>query len=465
MTIWVPALRGEGARYRQIAEAIGEAIESGELAVAARLPPQRRLAEALGVTVGTVTRAYSEAERQGLVEARVGSGTYVRDQTQRGAAFSHVSAARHDSAWIDLSLALPPASREREASLGRALAAAQKDPQALAHALDYQPEGGLDAHRDIYARWLDHLGLPMDADELIINQGGMNGIFLAATALAGPGDRIAAERLTYPGLISVAGQLGLRPVGLAHDAEGLDIEVLYSRHDRQPFSVLYVMPEHQNPTTAWLSEARREALVAFARARDVWLIEDGVQHLPPAERGTPLYRLAPERTIFLFSVSKILGGGLRSGAMRVPGAVYERVATAVRNVSWMPPPLIASIVGQWIASGDADRVLDNQFAELDARQRIAERELAGHTVYSRRGGFYLWIELPAEQRAAQVVERLAAEQIRVSSAEAFCVGSEPAPQAIRVCMSAARDRAELAHALARIRGVLDTPGPRVWQTI
>lgn len=464
MTIWVPELSGEGPRYRQLATAIGRAIESKELGPGARLPPQRRLAYALGVTVGTITRAYGEAERQGWVEARVGSGTYVRTGRERPS-FSHVSVARDGDGWVDLSLALPPADPERDAGLARALAGIQADPAALAHALDYQPESGLDAHREIYARWMTDLGLAVEADELIIDQGGMNGIFLALSTLTGPGRRVAAERLSYPGVMSVAGQLGLRLIALDHDADGLVVDTLAARHDQQPFDVLYVMPEHQNPTTARLDEARREALVAFARARDVWLVEDGVQHLPLAERGTPLYRLAPERTVYLFSVSKILSGGLRSGAMRVPAAVRERVATVLRNVSWMPPPLIASVVGHWIGSGDADRMLARQFDELAARQRMVCEALSGFELRMRPGGFYAWLELPPGQRAARVVERLAAEHIRVNPAESFCVGSEAAPQAIRICFSAARDRAVLADALARIRAVLDSPGLQAWQTI
>ncbi|WP_109995313.1 PLP-dependent aminotransferase family protein [Salinisphaera sp. LB1] len=464
MTIWVPTLSGEGPRYRQLATAIGRAIESRELGPGTRLPPQRRLAHALGVTVGTITRAYGEAERQGWVEARVGSGTYVRGGRE-SPGFSHVSVTRENDGWIDLSLAMPPGDAERDAGLRRALAGIQADPTALAHALDYQPEGGLDAHRNIYARWMTELGLPVDADELIIDQGGMNGIFIALCTLAGPGRRVAAERLTYPGLISVAGQLGQRLVALDHDADGLAVDTLAARHDQQPFDVLYVMPEHQNPTTARLDEARRAALAAFAREREVWIVEDGVQHLPAAERGTPLYRLAPERTVYLFSVSKILSGGLRSGAMRVPAAIRERVSAAVRNISWMPPPLIASVVGHWIASGDADRVRTRQFDELAARAAMTRAALSGFDLRLRAGGFYAWLELPPGQRAARVVERLAAERIKVNAAEAFCVGSEAAPQAIRICFSAARDRAALADALARIRGVVASPELQAWQTI
>lgn len=460
VTKWQPTLSGDGPRYRQLADAIERAIESGELAANDKLPPQRTLAHTLGVTTGTITRAYAQAERRGWVVACVGSGTYVCPRT--ASVFTHVSAPAGDQR-VDLSLSLPPPHAERADGLGRAMAALQRDPAALRHAMDYQPEGGLDAHRAAYASWLTHLGLPMTPEELLIDQGGMNGIFLALSALLAPGQRLAAETLTYPGLISVAQQRGVRTTAVDYDDEGIDIDALAVRHERQPFAALYLMPEHHNPTTARLTEDRRHELVALARERDFWLIEDGVQYI--GERGTPLYRLAPERTVYLFSVAKILGGGMRSGVIRMPASIRPAIAAALRNQSWMPPPLIASLVARWIASGDADRLLAWQCEEIAARHAIAAQYLHGTDYRAAAGGFYIWLRLPAGRRAEPFVEQLARNAVVVTPAEPFCLGSEPAPQAVRVCISAAGDRAALERGLRTIRDCLAAPEPAVWQTL
>lgn len=463
MTIWMPELQGTGPKYRQLGEAIRRAIDDGTLAVGDRLPPQRRLAWALGVTVGTVTRAYSEAERAGWVDARVGSGTYVAEPREQ--VFSHVRSDRHTDAALDLSLALPPAMTIRDESFRSALAAVQADPAELVQALDYQPEAGPAAHREVMAGWLADLGFDLDPDRLLINQGGMNGIFIALSTLLAPGERVAAERLTYPGLISVAAQLNLKTVALDQDVEGLCVSALAERYRAQPFKALYVMPDCQNPTTACLSEARRRALAAFAIAHDVWLIEDSVQHLPESARGTPLHVLAPEHTVFLFSISKILGGGLRSGVMAVPKRARERLAAGLRNICWMPPPLISSVVCRWIASGDADRVLAAQWQCLAKRAHRVAQALSGIDHALRPGGFYVWIRLPEARRASEVAARLAAAGLTVAVAEVFCLGSEPAPQAIRLCFSAAADDAALDRVLVLLRQVIDVPAAGAWQTI
>ena len=131
----------------------------------------------------------------------------------------------------------------------------------------------------------------------------------------------------------------------------------------------------------------------------------------------------------------------------------------------MPPPLMASLVCQWIDSGDADRLLAWQGEEIAARHALAAERLAGIDYRARPGGFFLWLGLPAGLRATQVVEELAGRQVRVTAAEAFCVGSEPAPQAIRVCVSAAHDRDDLVRALDCIRDAVLSPAPVTWQTL
>src|SRR5215831_18889632 len=79
MTIWTPDLRSRpGPRYAAIAEALAADAGEGRLRPGARLPTHRELADRLGVTVGTVTRAYAEAARRGLVSGEVGRGTFVR---------------------------------------------------------------------------------------------------------------------------------------------------------------------------------------------------------------------------------------------------------------------------------------------------------------------------------------------------------------------------------------------------
>ncbi|GGX99403.1 hypothetical protein GCM10007160_28830 [Litchfieldella qijiaojingensis] len=464
MTIWLPELSEQGPRYRAIVNAITQAIQRERLKPGERLPPQRRLADALGVTVGTVTRAYAEAERQGWLIARVGSGTYVRESDAPTAIFRQTLPG-DDQELVDLSLSLPPPHPNRPQGLGEALGAIARDPLALGEVVAYQHEQGMTRHREVLAEWMTRLGIAIDAEELIVTQGGQHGIFLALQALAQPGERIAASMLTYPGLICAAQQLHLKTLRVPLDEEGMDVEALARLCIQQPPRLVYVTPDQNNPTGACLSETRRARLAELAREYDFWIVEDGVQYLPPEERGTPLYRLAPERTLYLFSTSKVIAGGLRIGTLRVPDTLRERLATLQRAQSWMVPPLMAEVVCRWIDSGAAERLLVWQLEEMDARQRLARDRLAAYRPSGRPHGFHLWLELPPGQRAAPLIEQLERRHVRVTSAEPFCVGSEPAPQAIRLCVSAATSRDALSRALDTLVSLLESPPAMPWRTL
>ena len=152
MTIWTPTLPDDGPRYRRIAEALAEAITSGELAPGEKLPPQRQLADRLGVTVGTVTRAYAEAHRQAWVESRVGSGTYVRRPDGEAPTAFRAGQPLADGV-IDMGMSLPPPHPLRPQGLQRALRAIAEDPVALQAATDYQPEAGSETQRARIAAW------------------------------------------------------------------------------------------------------------------------------------------------------------------------------------------------------------------------------------------------------------------------------------------------------------------------
>ncbi len=126
---------------------------------------------------------------------------------------------------------------------------------------------------------------------------------------------------------------------------------------------------------------------------------------------------------------------------------------------------MAEIAGRWLESGEADRLLAWQFEELEARQAMVSEALDGFDVHQRRGGFYAWLVLPGEHRALRLVETLEQAGVRVAPAEAFCVGSTAAPQAIRICLSAAPDRRALARALEIIVQALAQNTPPRWQTL
>ncbi|WP_440997922.1 PLP-dependent aminotransferase family protein [Arhodomonas sp. SL1] len=453
-TISVSSLaRFPGPRYRAIAEAIAEAVETGALAPGQRLPTHRALAEALGVTVGTVTRGYAEAERRGLVTARVGSGTYV-NAGGASSAPAFAIAPGGDTGRIDLGLAFP-VPMDREATVATLLQDIAADPATLATCLAYQPETGLEPHRECLARWLQGWGFRIDASELVICLGALHGVNLALQAVARPGDTIASPGLVYPGLIAAARGLGLRHLPLSLDADGVDPDALDALCRQQPVRAVYVTPDQNNPTTALLPAERRAALLEVAERHDVAVIEDAVHLVDAAERPRALVDEAPERVIHVSAVSKILAGGLRVGMVRAPGRWRTAVAEALRSHCWMAPPLNAELACRWIASGQADEVAHRQRRAVGERQVLVAEELAGFDYAARPYGFNVWLRLPEPWRAGELARACEEAGVVVKTGEPFAVSRYPVPQAVRLAISAPGDRATVAEGLQRVRAVLE----------
>lgn len=424
----------EGTKYQRLAGELARLIRDGHLEPEAKLPPHRILGNRLGITAGTVSRAYGELERQGLVTARVGDGTFVRQadrEPQRDRGFRN--AAETDGLFdMSRNQHIPGAEI---AELAASLQALAVDPGRLLHLTAYSPEQGWPHHRAAGASWLSHGEFQPRADEVLCTNGGQHALLCALMALLRPGDTLATEQLTYPGLISVARSLGIRLMGVPMDVEGLLPEALdeLCRHHR--ISALYCTPTLQNPTTAVMSATRRQAVAECCRRHNLLIIEDDAHGVLLAERPLPLAHHAAERSVLIGSLSKAVASGLRVGYLHAPQPLIGRLAAALRSSCWMATPLTQELACQWIDSGTAQHLLRQQVEEIARRKTLVTGALAGLGYRTHPRSPHFWIEVPEPWRAAEVAEELELRHYRVSTAEAFAVGRAAVPQFLRASVS------------------------------
>jgi DNA-binding transcriptional MocR family regulator len=449
MTIWKPRLEGrQGPRYRIIAEALAEDLATGTLRQGSRLPTHRDLAERLGVTVGTVSRAYAEAARRGIVSGEVGRGTFVR-----GAGEPDAGSEGDDP--IDLGQNHPPdpAAQPQRAALVAALTAltARRDAARL---LDYPAAGGNAADREAGASWIARAGVEAAPADVLVCTGSQHGLTVVLATLLEPGDLLLTESLTYAGAKAAAGLLHLRLKGLPIDEDGLRPDALEEACRTGDAKALYLIPTHHNPTTAIMPEGRRLEIVAVARAHGLALVEDDVHGLLPEERPRPIAALAPERSYYLASTSKTLAPGLRIAYVAAPPAMVPRLAASLRATTWAVAPLTAAVASEWIRDGTADALLLARREEARARQAIARARLAGADLQTKPEAYYLWLRLPEPWRRDSFAAEARSRGVLVTSAEAFAVGREPAPHAVRLCLGAARTRETLARGLDVVAALL-----------
>ncbi|WP_414470800.1 PLP-dependent aminotransferase family protein [Microvirga sp. M2] len=460
MLSWTPRIEKDGGpKYLAIARALRADVQSGRLRSGERLPAQRLLAKVLGVDLTTITRAFNEARRMGLIEANTGRGSYVR-----GGASARDEAARSGSPIIDLSMNMPPQPPEAKLRerIQDGIAGLLNGPQGPMH-LHYQESIGAGPDRAAGARWLAPRLGAVPVDRMVVAGGAQTALYAVVRVLAPEGGALCVPDLTYPGLRAIAEQLRVRLIPVAMDEEGLDPAALEELCARERPKAVYCVPTIHNPTTATMSTWRREAIAGVARRHAITIIEDDAYGALPRQAPAPIASLAPDVTWHIATLSKCATPALRTAYVVTPGLSDTlRLAAEIRAMTLMVPPLMAALASQWILDGTLDDVTAAVRAESAARQAIAGRMLKGLVFRSHPEGHHLWLTLPDRWHRADLNLYARQSGLALVPSEAFAVG--PAPDAIRVSLGAAPSQAMLERGLGLLATVL-SHGPSALSSI
>jgi DNA-binding transcriptional MocR family regulator len=458
MTIWIPNIQeAAGPKYAAIADSIGSAIARGELKQGDRLPPHRDLAYRLGVTVGTVTRAFKEAERRGLIRGEVGRGTFVREQQRIWPSTSFaVCGVPREPGIIDFSLNYPcGGDRERLAAAVFSDLSREKGWDPL---LDYQSAEGSIRHREAGARWLSVSGMDVPVDRVVVTAGCQHGITASLAAVCRAGDTALAEELTFPGIQSAARMLGIKLRPAPIDSDGIIPEALDEACAKGNIRALYTIPTYQNPTTAVMPPERRRAIAEVAERHGVYIIEDDVYGTPQGKLPPPIAYFAPEWTFYLTSASKVMAPGLRIGYALTPPSATRGFTDAVRTMSWMAAPIMAELVTRWIDDGTAEMMTNGHHQEARARAAIAVRWL-GEGLRTAPGSYHSWLTVPPDLRPGDVVAEAGRQGIKMITSDSFAIGSTPVPANLRLCLGAPETREDVEHGVKVIAEILAETRP------
>jgi DNA-binding transcriptional MocR family regulator len=443
MTIVIPR-KGERRQpiYREIADAIGKEVQAGRARPGTRLPTQRALARQLGVTLTTVTRAYEEAQRRGLVAGEVGRGTFI--QAQR--APDHTG-PQEESGLINLSTnSLMPLAHAAE--LADHLATAVPRSASLS-VLDYQPAAGAPRNRSAGATWIARTGLDVSADRVLVTGGGQHGILITLLTLTKPGDEILVEEFTYSNLRKLAVQLHLRLRPVRMDQQGLLPDAL-DVACRAGGKFLYTIPTLQNPTSSVMSDARRRDIAAVARKHGVLVIEDDVYaYLMP--EVAPLTKYLPvDQAVYITSLSKSIAPGIRIGYVVAPSKLVEPLTAWISKTLINAPPAMAEMASTLITDGTAVRIVDWKRKEVAARQDVVSRVLAGLRFQTHAYSPHVWLYLPDSWETQTLVSQARQRGVRVNGAENFAADPEIPLRAVRLCLGPPHSRVVLEDALRRL---------------
>ncbi|GAA1528692.1 PLP-dependent aminotransferase family protein [Actinomadura kijaniata] len=422
--------------YAALARAVRALVLDGRLAVRTRLPAERDLAAALGVSRTTVTSAYDALRAEGYVESRQGAGSWTRLPPMRMTALPPARSPRGrtagpggrppsartgmiagqygmahapaDAAFIDLGCATPGAP----AIFQEAVAAAVESLPRYSAGPGYEPAGLVELREIVAAGYTDR-GVPTRPDQIVVTTGAQHAFTLLTQVLLETGDPALVERPTYPHALGALRRRGARlvPAGVN---EGWDAELVAQTMRQAAVRLAYLIPDFQNPTGLLMGEDDRAALVDAARRADAFVVADEtfaeLSLDPDAPRPAPLAAFdSGGRVVSVGSASKLLWGGLRIGWIRATAPLARRLAMAREPMDMASPVLDQLIVGellQRVGEVRAERATalrrsrDALVAAL--REHLPEWE---YTVPD--GGMSLWARLdaPVATLLAEAAER------------------------------------------------------------
>ncbi len=445
MTIWRPDLSSHrGPRYLAIADALAFDIRNSRLSPGDRLPTHRELAYQLGVTVGTVTRAYGEAERRGLIGGEVGRGTFVRSDIAIRATLratspmpGAISAGPAESNMIEFSINTPTdldAGDEYDGMM-RATLRELSDSAGIGALLNYQPNGGNRAHRESGAKLLSQFGIRVDPDRVLITAGAQHAMTVALGALTEPGDTVLTESLTWPGLRRLGDFLRFRVQGLPMDKDGIMPDAFEAACRGRNVKALYSVTNLQNPTSIVVPELRRRELAEVARRYGVKIVEDDVYGFLVPNAPQPMVNFAPELGVFCTSVSKSMAPGLRVGYLGVMTDDCALINDALRSTTWMATPLAAEIASRWIHSGEGERISTKRRDEYGRRQAAAREILSGLPYYGHPTAMHGWLDLPDDWPADAFALQARIRGVAVCPTSSFSL-SRSGRNGVRISISA-----------------------------
>jgi GntR family transcriptional regulator/MocR family aminotransferase len=428
------------AVYLQIAHAIIDEIKRGRLVAGAALPGSRKLAESLGIDRKTVIQTYGELEAQGWITSEKTRGTFV------SAHLPEVTQARNHARNQELPSGIPeqPDFRLLGSPPNIPLTLPQKNLlvfddgapdtrlipiEALArgyrNALQHHlvrgrfgygdPRGTIELRTAISTMLNMDRGMTTTPDNICLTRGSQMAIYLAAHMLAGRGDAVVMEELSYPPAREAFRHAGAEVVPVPLDEGGMCVDKLETICRKKRVRAVYATPHHQFPTTVLMRPDRRLRLLSLAAQFGFAIVEDDYDHEFHFVHQ-PMLPMASfdlwGQVAYIGSLSKCLSPSLRLGYLAGPKSLIDRAAQEIMVIDRQGDPATEYAITDLVETGELRRHM-RKVLKIYAERRAYFADLLVELFDSNvefsvpDGGLAFWVKFTGIQ-----LDRLTAAAMR-----------------------------------------------------
>ena len=441
--------------YRGLADELARQIRNGELQPGERLLTQDKLSKLLGIARNTVCRAYQVLDEKRLVSTEVGRGTFVRSSSRGG--IDDIGFDSENKAVINFAFDSGRLRgwRPRDRAFRSLLSSIDASKPAGER---WDPFGS--NLNSTGSGWLQRHGVDCRPERVVACWGHHHALLLSILATTEVGDRIAVDRLTYPGILEIAGFLGRQVVPLSMDRYGTDPASLDEICTTLRPQLVYLIPSLHHPMSITIPSHRREELGRILHRHRIPFVEDDSLRLLSDQTLDPLASRYPDLGVYIASFSKVVCREPQLEFLAIP----ETLQCRFRKAIWATLPPIAGTaarVGQaLIDSGMADDAIVRMRSLVRNRVEVASDRL-GLGPRLDTSFPYLWLESNREPSSDTIAERALTEGVRILSAASFLAAPATAldEDGNQICLIGPESLSDFEAGLRRLATVL-APEPR-----
>ncbi len=443
--------------YYQVYNRLRYQILSGEWVIGSAVPPERKLAEQLGVSRNTIVRAYEELQADGFIASKMGSGRYVLPlqpvsslpqlKWQEVATVGSLCTAPSNMAELLAISATNPNAINfahgdggkhtwTDSTIHRYIEQAAK----LADAYYFAPVSGHQPLREWVVHWMAAESV-YSPEQVLITSGSQEALYYITRLLTKPGEAITLEMPTYFGSLQLFQSLGLRIIPIPLDRDGMRIDVLEGVLARYRPKFVYTIPTFHNPTGCTLSLERRKRLVTLSEQYQIPIIEDDAyRHLHLAAEPPPALKSLDQSGIVIYvnTFSKVLFPGLRIGWIAA-SRPFVQLCTRLKELSISTNTVSQYALAAYLADGALPPHLESVRCHYREQSAAMNRQLAALHPFGVRyeepaGGFYYWVALPDNMDARALMQSCLNRGVAFASGDMFLLRDAVQPY-LRLCFT------------------------------
>ncbi|MDN5286670.1 MAG: GntR family transcriptional regulator [Mucilaginibacter sp.] len=427
------------AIYRQIATQLTGLIRQGMIQSGVFLPSTRELAGLLGVHRKTIIAAYDELVTQNWIEAlpRKGIRVAIDLPVIKPRSFKLAGQNQPYQAPAKFAFAAGITGMDANPEITRStiivndgfpdadlapfdliMREYRKQMQGvhLKRLMAMRDFGGTPNLKAATSTFLnDSRGLNISPDHILITRGGQMAIYIAASLILKPGDKVLVSDPSYFIADAVFTQMGAKLIRTPVDAEGMDIDAIERVLSKTKIKLLYIIPHHHHPTTVTMSSARRVRLLQLIKQYQLPVIEDDYDY-DFHYRNSPVLPLASAdhggNVIYIGSFTKLLAPSFRVGYMIGPANFIAQAINLKRLIDLRGDTLMEEALAILINNGDLSRHIKRSNKSYSQRCDLICDLLSGQlshavTFSKPQGGMAVWLKFKEQYPLATIIQKAA----------------------------------------------------------